>query len=300
MRSILAAALVLVMALPAGAADRLTLVVAHSPGSMIDTVARVLAQKIGERHGTAVLVENRPGAGGIIAGRQVADAPPDGTTLLLNTSAFIVNELSGTISAEELRRLQPIATVTRSPDVLVVGGASGIKGLDALKSLGRPVTYGGATARSAATLFGGHVLKGVPATFVPFNGAPQVIGAVIGGHIDAAMLGLGGGSVPAILNGDLVGIAVADTQRCPLIPDVPTFAELGIPATSQNWIGVFTSSRVDPGAFAKLNALLGEIIADPAVVETLAKQAIYPDHRTVPATREFISAERDRIRSYLD
>lgn len=293
----LAAALVVAgLASPASAqtypTQNVTVQVAFAAGGIADVVARLVAQKLSERLGHTVVVENRGGAGGNLAARAVSAAAPDGYTLLATTTALAVNETASKNKGFSVADLRAVAIVASSPDVLAVHPSNPAKDLkefiDNAKT--KSFTYGSAGVGTGphigAEYFFREVAK-VQAVHAPFTGGAPAVASAIGNHVDAIVLTLPT-VVPPITQGLLRGIGLASATRNSAVPNVPTYGEMGFPNVySGSWVGFFAPVKTPDAVIAKLNAEINAImqsaeaqqrlktIGFDAIVKTQAETADY-------------------------
>ena len=252
----------------------ITFQVAFAAGGIADVVARLVGQKLTERLGHTVVVENRGGAGGNLAAKAVSGAAPDGHTILATTTSLAVNETATKnkgFSAEDLRA---IAIVAFSPDVLAVHPSNPAKDLQAFiqKGKAKSFTYGSAGVGTGphigAEYFFREVAK-VQALHVPFTGGAPAVAAAVGNHVDAIVLTLPT-VVPSITQGLLRGIGLASATRNSAVPDVPTYGEMGFPNIySGSWVGFFAPAKTPDAVVAKLNVEINGIMQEPEAQQKL-------------------------------
>lgn len=209
---------------------KMELLVAFDAGSAPDTVARAFAASLEEVAGNTVLVVNKPGAGGILGTTEAMVAAPDGYNLSLAgitsfTSAPLMQDVK--YSAEDFRS---VIGVAEQPFAVSTSADSGIKSIEDLKTLGRPVTFGILGIGHASQVLLAEILKqqGVEGRAVPFNGSSAVVQAAISGEIDIAVTDANT-PIPRIENNELTPLAITGQERLPSLPDVPTVTELGYP-----------------------------------------------------------------------
>jgi tripartite-type tricarboxylate transporter receptor subunit TctC len=221
------------------------LVVVSAPGGTTDALARVYSQRLADKFGQALVVDNKAGGGGVIAAETVARAAADGYTLLLaNLSHSLVDSLHAKLSFDPQRDFTPVAFIGLTNSVLVTHPAMPVKTVKELISYAnaRPggINYAGGTTGATAHL-AGELLKmmtRVNITHVPYKGTGAAITAVIAGEAQMAFLSLPP-CVPQIQAGRLRGIAIGSAKRTPAMPDLPTVAESGLPGFDVTaWNGI--------------------------------------------------------------
>jgi len=277
-RRILTAAAVLGVALAQGAwqpawaqaypTQNITFQVAFAAGGIADVVARLVGQKLSERLGHTVVVENRGGAGGNLAAKAVSAAAADGYTILATTTSLAVNETASKNKGFSANDLRVVAVVAISPDVLAVHPTNPAKDLKEFISNGKQksFTYGSAGVGTGphigAEYFFREVAK-VQAVHVPFTGGAPAVQSAIGNHVDAIVLTLPT-VVPPLTQGLLRGIGLASASRNSAVPDVPTYGEMGYPNVySGSWVGFFAPAKTPDAVVAKLNTEINVIMKEP-------------------------------------
>jgi tripartite-type tricarboxylate transporter receptor subunit TctC len=246
-------------------AQTITVVVAFAAGGIADVVARFVGQKLSERLGQTIVIENRGGAGGNLAAKAVSSAPADGYTILATTSALAVNETASKNKGFSTDDLNPVAIVAISPDVLAVHPSNPAKDLREFINTAKEksFTYGSAGVGTGphigAEYFFREVAK-VKAVHVPFTGGAPAVTAAIGNHVDAIVLTLPT-VTPQINQGGLRGLGLASPSRNGAVPNVPTYGEMGFPDVySGSWVGFFAPAKTPEAVVAKLNADINEIM----------------------------------------
>jgi tripartite-type tricarboxylate transporter receptor subunit TctC len=263
-------------------ANKITLIVAFAPGGIADTLARLIAQGLGERLHQAVVVENRGGAGGNIAAASVARAEPDGYTLLATTTALAINETLFTNKEFSANDFKTVAIAASSPEALVTGASNPANNLtEFLKSMdGKTINFAvpgvGTGSHIEAEYFFKFLAK-APAQMIPFQGGAPAINAAIGNQIDLMATTLGGGAAAQIEGGKLKGLGVAADKRAAVTPNVPTYAEQGFPGfTAASWVGFFAPAKTDPQILATLNGAINAIVQTPEVQKKLTDMGFDP------------------------
>ena len=296
----LAAAAPLAHAQPWGART-LKLVAPVPPGSGLDITLRLLADKLHADLGGAAIVENRPGADGIVAAQYVAAAAPDGATLLAGSPAqMTINPvLRERLAYDPVRDFAPVTLISRVPLVLVVPPSLDVATLRDFVALAqrkpRDLRYGSASSTFlfATELFARRA--GIELAHVPYNGGPPVVQALLAGDVQVGLINLP--PVQAHLaSGRLRALAVTGTTREPLLPDVPTLAEAGVAGYEFSvWVGLFAPAATPPETIARLNAAIGSALASPDVRDRLLAAGITPVTSTPDALAELVRRERSAV-----
>ena len=276
------AAAALVATLPAAAADwqptrPLRIVVPFAPGGQPDLVARALADPLAKALGQAVVVENRPGAGGNIAAEAVAKSAPDGHTLLMGTNGplAVSPALYRNLAYDPLADLAPVTLVGTSPNLIAVNPSLAVSSLRELVARAKAepgklnfssVGKGSISQLSMELL---NSVAGMRTVHIPYNGGAPAVTALIAG--DVQILSLNPTAlIPQVEAGRLRVLAQTSAKRSPLIADVPTVAESGYPGFEAGvWMAVMAPARTPPEAIRRLNAELVKIIRDPAMKRSL-------------------------------
>jgi len=276
-------------------------VVAFAAGGFADTVARIIGQKLGERLGQPVVVENRGGAGGNIASKLVAAASPDGYTVLVNTAAMSINaSLYKDPGFDAVADFVPIAITASAPEVFVVSAANPANTLqDFVRQFkDRRLTYSTAGIGSSSHLAGDYLfrrLAGLDAVHVPYQGGAPALTAAIGAQVDANTTTLPP-ALPFIAQGKLKALAVASRTRVAALPSVPTVAEAGFgELEAGSWVGFFAPAKTSAEIVARLNAEINAALAQPDVLERFARLSVEP---TTGSTAEFAANFRRQIENW--
>jgi tripartite-type tricarboxylate transporter receptor subunit TctC len=264
-------------------AKPITLVVAYPAGGDTDALARLFAEKLSTRIGQPVVVDNRPGASGVIGSSFVAKAPADGYTLLLAPSTFSIAQLvlktGGSSGYDVLHGFTPIVQTGTLPLFLVAGAGTGFKSFkDVQAAKGQTLSYASPGSGSPMHILGEMVNKaaGLSLGHVPYKGVAPAVNDVLGGHVPLTYITYGP-IAPHLAGGKMVPIAVADRARSPLAPNVPTFAELGyrnVEVTA--WHGLFGPKNLPPEIVKTLNGHFNEILKMPDVVSKMAVLGALP------------------------
>jgi len=258
------------------------IIVGVSAGGGVDTVARIIAQKMTEAWGQSVVVENRTGAGGIIGAEAVAKAPPDGYTLNVGNVGTIAVDISlyKKLPYNPVTDFAPITLVGRIPSLLLVNPSlpvNSVKGLIALaKAHPKQLTIG-SVGKGTPGHFAGVLLKElahIEIVDVSYRGTPQAMTDVMGGQISMVFGNLLT-SVPLVKSGKLKALGVSSTRRSNAAPDVPTISESGLAGYEHyNWYGVLAPARTPKPVVAKLNQTIVRILKTPEVGGHLTKMGL--------------------------
>ena len=262
-------------------ADTIRIVVPFAAGGPVDQLARILGQELGPKLGAEMIVQNRGGGGGALGADLVAHAVPDGSTILLGSlgSQVLSPILKPPTTYDAERALAPVMLVGSVPSFLVVSpklGVSDLKALIALARSGQPMTYGSAGSGTTMNIAGEmlNAAAGLKITHVPYRGAAPAISDLLGDHLDMLSADLPV-LLPLINAGTVKPLALLGLQRSPLLPTVPTTAELGLSdVVMENWYGVFVPVATPPAIQSKLEAALFSVLAIPSVKERMAAKGM--------------------------
>ena len=257
------------------------ILVPFAAGGATDIVARLVAQKLTEMWGSQVIVENKPGAAGTIASRQLVGSAPDGKTLIMVTSGHAINELMyDKLPYSTLGDFTPITQVTEISNVLLAAKDSPYKSLADVLAAGKAkpdaLSYGTAGIGTSVHLAGEMLsaMTGVKMTPVHFKGDAESITNLAGGHIPLSINTIPGAKAQ-IAAGNVRPLAVTTASRFEAFKDVPTIAESGVPNYAVgNWFGVLGPAKMDPAVVARLNADFRKAFADPAILKKLGDSGI--------------------------
>ena len=250
------------------------IVVGFTPGGGNDIIARIFGQKLSESLGQPVIIENKPGAGAILATEYVARSAPDGYTLLVGASgAMVINPaVYEKLSYDTMRDFKPVSELGSFPLILIVNAASPIKSLAELVAYAKAnpdkANY---SSSSAAFQLATELFKqktGVPMQMIPYKGANDSVTAVISGDVTATIADAG--PVTGQVNGGKArALAVAAPKRAESLPDVPTMKEAGADVEAVLWSGIFVPAATPPEIVSRLEAEFIRIAKLPDVVSRL-------------------------------
>jgi tripartite-type tricarboxylate transporter receptor subunit TctC len=276
------------------------LVVPFAPGGGYDTMARLLTQKLGERiPGSSFIVDNRPGAGGIVGTELVARAAPDGYTLLIAGTEFTANPgLRSKLPFDPAKDFAPVSQLTTTPFLLASHVSVPVKTVKDVIALAR-ARPGQLTCGSSGPGGGPHLtgelfrsMAGIQWVHVPFKGAQPATIALIGGEIDflfAATTSL----VPHARTGKIRALGLSGLKRLESIPDVPTIAESGLPGYSSiGWYGIYAPVGAAPELVRRIHAQAAAALGTPEMKERLLQSG---NEYLMSTPEEFAVFLRDEI-----
>ncbi|MGG5821643.1 Bug family tripartite tricarboxylate transporter substrate binding protein [Falsiroseomonas sp. HW251] len=277
------------------------LVVPFAPGGSTDLSARLLADGLTQRLGVPVIVENRPGAGATTGSQMVADAAPDGQTLVMSNIAShaISPALYRNLRYDPVRSFSHIAMVITNPSVWVVNRDSGIADLQGLISAAR-ARRGGLDMASSGSGSSNHLLivrfgqqVGIDFTHVPFRGAGPAMTAVIAGQVPMMS-----DSLPSaaghIRQGSVRAIAMSSERRHPAFPEVPTFREQGVDLVSTSWFALSGPAGMPPAVVERLNRETMAVVSAPESQARFAEMGGDPGEMTPERFTRFVAEEVER------
>jgi tripartite-type tricarboxylate transporter receptor subunit TctC len=304
--AIFSAAVWLVAAAPQARAQNwprqpIHLIVSFGAGGGADIVARIVAEAMQNRLGQPVVVENKPGAGGIVGNQLVASATPDGYTLGMMTAGQIIAAVTRKDMPYDSAALTPIGQVASGAFLIVTRpdfGANSVAELVAAAKAAPGKIILASPGFAATQHFAGELFKlkaGVNLLHVPFRSSPEAVNAVLGKHADVLF-----DTVPALIGqiqaGSLKALAVTDKNRFPAMPDVPTVAESGIVPDFDvtSWYGVFGPHGMPPSVVARLNSTLNDAIADEKIRERLTAAGVVVKGSTAEQFGRLLNDETER------
>lgn len=274
------------------------LVVPYAPGGSADIVARLIADEWGKALGKSMFIENRAGAGGNLGVDAVAKSTADGYTIGLQTVSLAINpSLTAKMPYDTLKDLAPIGMVAASQHVLVVNSGLPAKDVKELLTLAKSkpgkLTYGsaggGSTFHMSAELF--KAMAGVAIVHIPYRGGGPALTDTIAGQVDMSfpVLSAAQGHVQA---GKLRALGVTGSKRSPLLPNVPTIAEAGVPGYAfETWFMVFAPAATPKPVIDKLNATLATTLQSASVKQRMAKEGFEATASTPAEARQRLETE---------
>ena len=253
------------------------MIVPFAPGGNTDIIARILVPEMSKALGQQIIIENRGGAGSMIGTEAAAKSPPDGYTLLMVSAAHVINPaMVKSLPFDPVRSFAAISKVADVPSALVVHPSLPVKTVKDLLTLARArpgqLNYGsagrGSIGHLSAELLGS--LAKVKMTHVPYKGAGPAVQDTMAGHTQMAIQDLGSVG-PFVASGKLVALAVTGPKRWPLMPDLPTFAELGYPLDIAGWNGIMAPTGTPRPVVDRMSAEINRIIQSPEGREQMLK-----------------------------
>ena len=288
-------------------AKTLRVVVPFAAGGVGDLTARAVAAGLAQRLGQAVVIDNRPGAGGVVAADTVARAAPDGYTLfLLSNGTAVAASLFKTLPYDTLTAFTPVSTLGFFDIAVLVPADSPFRTLRQLSAHARAhpgqLNIGsinvGSTQHLAAELFKSSAA--IDAQVVPFNGTPALITALRGHQVDAGVEILGP-VLPQVRSGALRVLAVAGERRSVMLPDVPTAVESGVPGfVASSWNALALPARTPRAVVDRLQQAVAEVLATPAVQQQLRTLNVEPRASTPEQAAALLKADIERWHAVID
>ncbi len=253
-----------------------------TPGSATDTVARAIAERMQANLGQSVIVENRLGAGGLIATTSIAKGEPDGHTILIHAAAYTVSTLISPLQFDPHKDITPVAAIAVMPTTIVTSPAKGFKSLQELVAAAKakPGSFNATTAGvGSSTHMNAERFRfsaGIDVVHVHFKGTPEALTEVLTGRADyffAPTFSI----MPHVKDGRLVALEMGSQRRSKLLPEVPTSAELGYANSDYHfWIGGLVSGQTPRALVERLHSELNKAVQSPDVQERFAKLGVEP------------------------
>ncbi len=271
------------------------------PGGAIDTIGRLIAPRLSERLGQSVVIENKAGAGGIIALQQLLKSEPDGYTLLMGTmgNLSISPGLVKDFNADMDKDVAAVTVVGASGMVLYANPKSPFKSVSELVSYAKAhpdeinfsSSGNGGLPHMAGELF--KTATGAKLTHIPYSGSNPAVKDVVGGQVhvtfEATAIGL-----PFVQSGQLLALGTTGKERSPVMPDVPTIGESVPGYEVTNWYGVIAPGGTPPERIATLQKAFADVLAEPQIKDKLLSLGVTPDGRSSEDAAAYMSGERKR------
>jgi tripartite-type tricarboxylate transporter receptor subunit TctC len=278
------------------------LIAPFPPGGSVDITARLIAEPLGRDLGQRIVIENRSGASGNIGMDAAARAAADGYTIVLNTIPLVTNQsLFEKLSWDPIRDFAPIGMVATSPHVLVVPAKVPVSSVDELVRLARskPGKLSYASAGVGTTFhFCAEMFKDATGTFilhVPYRGGGPALLDTLAAQVDMSFPTLSA-ALPHVKAGTLRALAVTDTRRSPLLPDVPTLQEAGVKDFQfTQWLALLAPAKTPPAVVNRLNAALKNALNAPEVKEKFQAQAFEAFITTPEEAGKYLAGEVQRF-----
>lgn len=279
-----------------------TIVVPFAPGGSSDRLGRLVAQGLSEKFGQQFTVENRPGGGGTVGSAQVAEAAPDGYTLVVSgvASHVVAPAINPNVGYDAMEDFTHIAVLGGPPTVLIAHPSLEVNTVqelvDAGKSGDKRITYASSGAGTHAHLIGEAFKRasGLEMEHIPYRGGAEAITDIVGGHVPVGSMALASAG-EQIRSGTVKGLAVTSAERLEQFPDIPTYAEAGYPdLVATTWFSLSGPAGMPEEIVTKLNQAVVEIMQSEASQEALRADAFLTYPLDVQATKDFIQEELDR------
>ena len=253
-------------------------IVPFTPGSGTDIAGRAVTERLAAQLGQPFVVENRPGAGGVIGQALVAKADPDGYTILVHSSSQTVTPSTyANLPFDTLKDFSGITMLANIPNVLVVAPTKGIRSVQELVAIGRSkpgsLNYASAGAGSATQLNAERFRlgAGIEATHVPYKGTPEALSDIMAGRVDYYFCPVVN-ALPLVKDGRLLALAVGSSKRSSALPEVPTTEEAGVSNSAYNfWVGMFVPSKTPREIVARIHAETVKALNSTEVRERYAR-----------------------------
>ncbi len=282
-------------------AKQVRLITTYPPGGASDIMARIIAQKLGEIWGQTVIVENKAGANGSIGLEYAARQTADGSSFVIgNMGPVSINPLITKVPYDIARDFLPISMVAISPTVLVIYPGSAAQNLKELIALARAkpgsINFGTAGPGTLGHL-GGEMMKRlakIDLVHVPYKGGVQAIQDMLGGHVQLVFADPQP-ILQHIRSGKARALAVTSAKRSPAVPEVPTFAEAGLPGfVAENWWGAFAPAATPKPIADRLHATLTKAMSSADIKQKFEEMGVEALSGTPEALRDFVRSESDR------
>lgn len=283
------------------------MIVPWAPGGATDVIARIIGKRLGEELGQPIVIENKAGAGGNIGTTSFVREVADGYTLLMTTSSTnaINPHLYSKIGYDAQKDFSHVALIGAIPNVLEVPANSQFQTapqlLDYAKENPGKLNYGSAGVGSSQHLAASQLIQsaGINITHIPYKGSGPAVTDLMGGNID---LMLDTGSLAQVRAGSLRALAVASAKRLHVLPDVPTFEELGLTDMhAAAWYGVATHSDAPVQVVERLNQEIAKILQEPAIIEQLENMGVQIGEKLNPEQLDaFVLSEILRFKGLVE
>jgi tripartite-type tricarboxylate transporter receptor subunit TctC len=274
------------------------LIVPYGPGGITDFAGRTMAKKIGEVFGQTVVVENKPGAGGIVGVDYVAHAAPDGYNMAVMDPGVVINPvLQKSMPYDIFKDIVPLSITSSSPEVLVVAPQLGIKSYAELVAYGKAnpgkLNYAsagvGTTPHLAAELW--KLRTGIEAVHVPYKGIGASYTDMMSNKVQISFSSIAG-ALPFTKDGRVIPLATTGAVRSPVYPDLPTVAEAGLPGYDVDlWLGLYGTAGTPPAVLAKLSDAINKALQDPELKAAFATFGLTPRGMSLADSAAYTKSE---------
>ena len=282
------------------------IIIPFTAGSQTDVLARLIGAKLAETSGQQVVSDNRPGAGGIVAGNIVVSANPDGQTILLTSIAYAVSAALYTrLPYDALKDIVGVGQVASTPLILVVNPTIGVKSVKDLIALAKQkpgALLFGSAGIGSGTHMGGEMFKfasGINVVHVPYRGTPEALVDTAAGRVHY-WFSPTGPAVAFIKDGRVLALAVTTAQRSPAFPDVPTVAEAGLPGFDYDtWYGIFIPGKTPRAVIAQINKAVSGVVNLPELKERMLVQGVVLKSSTPEQFNKVVAEDIGKLRKIV-
>ena len=282
-------------------ARQVQLVVPYAPGGVVDLIGRTVGQRLSAQLGQPVVVDNRPGAGGIIGVDYAARSTPDGYTIVVMDPAIVINpNMQDKVPYDLKKDLQAVAVIGSSPLVLVVNASLPVTTVSQLVDYARAnpgklnfVSAGiGTTPHMAGELL--KLRSGVNMVHVPYKGSGPAMADLVAGQVQVGFSSITA-ALPFIKDNRLRPLATTGSKRSPALPEVPTMVEAGYPNFEVDlWLGIFAPAAVPAPLVTRLNGEIAKALEDPALRSAFGTVGVEPRIVGVDDSARFVRTESDK------
>lgn len=278
------------------------ILIPFSPGALTDIVARMYSVELSKRLGVSVIVENKPGAGGVIAAQALIASPADGNTLMLVSSGHAANPaLKANLPFDTMRDMSGVVLVASSPTLVIVGANSSYKTLNdlitAAKKRPNTINFGSAGIGSGTHLGGEYFLleTGIKMDHIPYKGVQEAVTEVIAGRLDVAFPPIAL-ALPFVKDGRVRALAVTGNKRSDLLPNTPTVAEIGYKDFDYRlWYAFISKSGTPSPILARLAKEIKSVTDLPEIQEKMKAQGLDPAHIQLADFDRYIASEINKL-----
>ena len=282
------------------------LLVGYAPGGGTDIMARLLGRSLSVELGQSVIIENKPGAGQNIAATYVARAPADGYTLFLGSPAFAINvSLYKSLDYDPVKSFAPVAMFGQSPNLLIVPQSLGVNTVAEFlaysKQNARRINFSSSGVGSSQHL-GGEMFRqesGIEARHIPYRGSAPSIQAILSDEVHYTFTNIPT-ATPLLSSQKLRVLAITSDKRSPLLPNVPTMAEVGMPRMQMaTWYGILAPVGTPAALVLRLNTAINKVVRNADFRVQMDRQGADPSESTPAAFASFLAEDIDRWRSVI-